>query len=226
MYKGVFGTFLEILFPAKCIFCRKLLVSGEKGICSVCKDSYKETEPEVSSKGAYSICFSSLNYSDQVRKAFHRFKFGGQTNYAQPFGEIMAKTIRENLNGRYDLITWVPISQNRKKNRGYDQAMLLAYAVAVELQDVAVETLIKIKDTPAQSNIGNAAQRKDNVSGAYRIADQTLVIGKRILLIDDILTTGSTLSECASVLQQAGATEVVGVVFASSNEKAKIAGNQ
>jgi predicted amidophosphoribosyltransferase len=92
--------------------------------------------------------------------------------------------------------------------------MLLAYTVALELKDVAVETLKKTVNNTAQSKINTPAQRKKNVAGVYSAIDPTLVQGKKILLIDDILTTGSTLSECASVLLDAGAIEVVCAVFA------------
>jgi predicted amidophosphoribosyltransferase len=100
--------------------------------------------------------------------------------------------------------------------------MLLAYAIALELQDVAVETLIKTVHNKAQSNLSGAATRQRNVEGVYQATDSSLIKGKRVLLIDDILTTGSTLSECTSALLKAGAIEVVCAVLArvdtSSNQ--------
>lgn len=216
MLGRMYGTFLEMLFPPKCVFCRTVLKGHEKSICNECRDTLPHPNHSLSPGGAYSVCAAALRYEGMVKKAFHRFKFGGKANYAKPFGELMADTIRRELAGRYDLITWVPISKTRKRARGYDQSMLLAYKVALELQDVAVETLRKTVNNPAQSKIDAPVQRQKNVEGAYAPIDSQLVQGKRILLIDDILTTGSTLTECASVLLNAGAIEVVCAVFARS----------
>lgn len=218
MIGKLFGSFLEVLFPQKCVFCRSILKGSEKWVCSECRRTLPRPENPLTRGGAYTVCAASLVYKDAVKKAFHRFKFGGKSNYAKPFGEMMAKTVMEHLRGRYDLITWVPISPSRKRSRGYDQSMLLAYTVALGLQDVAVETLRKTVNNTAQSKISIPAQRRSNVAGVYTAVDPALVQGKRILLIDDILTTGSTLSECASVLLGAGATEVVCAVFARAED--------
>jgi competence protein ComFC len=214
MIGNLYSAFLEILFPPKCIFCRSILKGREKWVCPECRETLPRPARPITQGGAYSACAASLVYRDNVKKAVHRFKFGGRSNYAKPLGEMMAQTIKKELQGRYDVITWVPISRRRKSARGYDQSMLLAYAVALDLHDVAVETLKKNVDTVAQSKIGAPVQRRANVAGAYSVIDPALVQGKRVLLIDDILTTGATLSECAAVLLDAGATEVVCAVFA------------
>ena len=216
MLGKLFGPLLEMLFPPKCVFCGSLLRGREKTICSACRKSLPKPEQPVSQGGAYSVCAAALRYEGRVKKAFHRFKFSGKTNYAKPFGVLIAATVRKELAGRYDVITWVPISNHRRETRGYDQSMLLAYTVALELGDVAVETLRKTVDNAAQSKINAPSQRRRNVEGAYAIVEPWLVQGKRVLLIDDILTTGSTLSECATVLLCAGAIEVVCAVFARS----------
>lgn len=217
MIGQLYRAILELLFPQKCIFCRSILKGREKGICTACKNTLPKPKNPLTEGGAYSLCAASLRYEDNVKKAFHRFKFGGKANYAKFFGEIMANTIKKELSGRYDIITWVPISKRRKKDRGYDQSMLLAYTVALALHDVAVESLEKKVNNTAQSKITGPAQRRENVAGVYSATESVLVCGKRVLLIDDILTTGSTLSECASVLLDAGATEVVCAVFARAD---------
>jgi predicted amidophosphoribosyltransferase len=87
--------------------------------------------------------------------------------------------------------------------------MLLALAVALELDNVAVETLRKNANIQAQSSISDKEARKANVSGVYEVTDPELIAGKNVLLIDDIITTGSTLSECARTLLMSGAEAVV-----------------
>lgn len=216
MFQRLSDAILETLLPPKCVLCRKLVKRTDRGICSDCREKYRDQAEKTPGNGPFSVVVSAAPYQDEVRKSIQRFKFRGMSNYAAPFGEMMAEAVRNHLAARYDLITWVPISAPRRRNRGYDQAMLLAYAVALELDDVAVETLQKTVDTPAQSGIQDPNIRKGNVRGAYEATDPSLIEGKRILLIDDIYTTGATLGECAGILLHAGAVEVVGCVFAKS----------
>ena len=96
--------------------------------------------------------------------------------------------------------------------------MLVAMAAALELDDVAVSTLEKFKNVEKQSSMGSAEKRRANISGVYRAVDPELIAGKRILLIDDIITTGSTLSECARTLLDAGAKEVLCAAIAQTRD--------
>ena len=213
---GPAEVLLDLLFPPKCVFCRKLLHKGEEGLCAACRSSLPWTlSGEAGQRLEFvSLCVSPLWYQDAVRASFHRYKFKGMTAYARLFGSLVAQCARENLAGEYDLISWVPLSSERLHERGYDQAMLIALAAALELDDVAVETLRKIRNAAPQSGTESAEERRANISGAYEIIDPELVREKRILLIDDIITTGSTVSECARTLGLAGAESVVCVCLA------------
>jgi ComF family protein len=208
---GILSTVLDLFFPPKCMFCGKFLQKGTDCLCENCAGELPFTRgAQIRQKGDfYDECVSPLLYEGNVRKSILRFKFKGATAYADCYGKLMAECIREYLSGKYDLITWVPLSVKRAKDRGYDQAMLLALAVALALDDVAVETLAKTSHVQAQSTITDKEMRRANVSGVYELKDQELIDGKRILLIDDIITTGSTLSECARVLLLSGAEAVV-----------------
>lgn len=213
------GALLDLLFPPRCVFCRRLLHRGEEGICPRCQQELPwALGAEAEQTGEFfSLCASPLWYQDQVRASFHRYKFKGVRGYSRTYGRLVAQCVQDHLAGRYDLITWVPLSRARLRQRGYDQAMLLASAAALALDDVAAETLCKVRDTEAQSGLGkNDASRRANVLSAYQVTDPTLVEGRRVLLIDDIVTTGSTLSECARVLRTAGATDVVCAALARS----------
>lgn len=213
------GALLDLLFPPRCVFCRRLLHRGEEGICPRCQQELPwALGAEAEQTGEFfSLCASPLWYQDQVRASFHRYKFKGVRGYSRTYGRLVAQCVQDHLAGRYDLITWVPLSRARLRQRGYDQAMLLASAAALELDDVAAETLCKVRDTEAQSGLGkNDASRRANVLSAYQVTDPALVEGRRVLLIDDIVTTGSTLSECARVLRTAGAADVVCAALARS----------
>ncbi len=208
---GVFSALLDLLFPPRCVFCGKLLASGEREICSVCREDLPWLHgAEAERTGEFfSLCVSPLRYQGKVRESIHRYKFKGIRGYGELYGSLVAGCVREHLAGRYDLITWVPLSDKRKRERGYDQAFLLAQAAALELGDVAVETLRKKRDTQAQSGLSEDEERRVNVLEAYECIEKGLVEGKRLLLVDDVITTGSTMSECARVLRTAGCAEVV-----------------
>ena len=216
---GVFSGLLDLLYPPRCAFCRKVLKTGETGMCKKCSDTIKRTHNGGEQGGDFFLsCVSPLYYENEVRDAILRFKFNDTTVYAELFGEFLADCIKENLKGRYDIITWIPLSKKRLKKRGYDQAMLLAMSAALNINDVAVELLLKNTDVPAQSGVGSAEKRRANISGVYSVADEELVRGKRILLIDDIVTTGATLSECAKTLKYSGAEEVLCCTLARTRE--------
>lgn len=219
---GVLQTFLDLIFPPRCVFCRKLLGRGENSYCAGCAQNLPYTEKGGAQTGEhFTICVSPLYYDGVVRDSIHRFKFKDASGYAKGYAQLIADCIRENLGERgerYDFISWVPLSADRLKSRGYDQAMLLAMATALCLDDVAVETLRKHTDVPAQSGVGDREKRRENISGVYEARDPELIADKRILLIDDIVTTGSTLSECALTLLRAGASEVLCATLARTED--------
>ena len=208
---GPMSWLLDLLFPPRCVFCGKLLATGERDFCARCQRELPWLEgPAAEQTGEFfSLCAAPLRYQGVVRDSIRRYKFKGRQGYHKAYGKLVAQCVHDHLAGKYDLITWVPLSEKRKRERGYDQAFLLASAAALELGDVAVETLRKSRHTDAQSGLEGEAERRANVLGAYTAVDPELVAGRRILLIDDVVTTGATFSECARVLRTMGAKDVV-----------------
>ena len=204
----LFYWIAAILFPPKCVLCRKVLGKGETDLCCRCRVE----APEYSAgkrKPQFVDSFAAVWYYDgRVRSSLLRFKFRGARNYAESYGRLLAmKLLREYPEG-FDILTWVPVSAARKRRRGYDQVELIARAAGRELGMTPVSALKKIRNNRQQSRIMGAAQRRANVLGVYRVTDPKLVCGKRVLLLDDILTTGATVSEASRVLLTAGAKEV------------------
>lgn len=208
---GPMSWLLDLLFPPRCVFCGKLLATGERDFCARCQRELPWLEgPAAEQTGEFfSLCAAPLRYQGVVRDSIRRYKFKGRQGYHKAYGKLVAQCVHDHLAGKYDLITWVPLSEKRKRERGYDQAFLLASAAALELGDVAVETLRKSRHTDAQSGLEGEAERRANVLGAYTAVDPELLAGKRVLLIDDVVTTGATFSECARVLRTMGAKDVV-----------------
>ncbi len=211
---------LNILFPPKCVFCGRLLSGKEKNICGNCLIYLPWAEKNKGKEVDYlTRCIFPLWYRDEVVPSFHRYKFGGREEYALIYGSLMAQCVKKQLDKDWDVITWAPLSDKRRKERGYDQAMLLAQVMAMELGEEPIQLLHKIKNIQAQSGISNYDQRRANVQGAYEICDPKLVDGRRIILVDDVVTTGSTLAQCGKMLLLAGAKEVMGVTFARAGER-------
>ncbi len=206
---------LDLLYPPKCPFCGRVLERGEEGWCASCQEELPWVEPgDTRAVDFCDACLSPLWYRGGAREGMHRYKFGGGRGHAELFGLLMAQCLQDRWEESADLITWTPLHPKRRRERGYDQAELLARRVG-ELTGLTVEsTLEKVRATAVQSEISEEEARKANVKDAYRALPGLDLAGKRIILIDDVVTTGATLSECAAALRQAGAASVAGLAFA------------
>ena len=201
---------IRLLYPPKCPFCEKLLQGEERLICGECRRSLPYAGAAGKQSGRfYTLCVSPLFYRDKAREALLRFKFGSRSGSAAAFGSLIADRVDRDLAGEYDLITWVPVSLLRLRRRGFSQSRLLAEETARLLEGETAVLLRKRRYRPPQSRLTSPAARTANVSGAFAAVHPERFRGKRILLIDDVVTTGATLAECARVLLTAGAAGVV-----------------
>lgn len=202
---------LDLIFPRKCVFCGRILDCGEKFVCKRCDEELPFTEGVQSVRQGefFDFCVAPFYYRGRVRESVLRYKFGGKCAYAAAYAGFMQDCISKNIKTEVDVITWVPISGKRLRKRGYDQAELLAEEMARLMGRGAVGTLEKVKDNDAQSGIDRPEKRRANVLGVYRASCPEMIRGKRILLIDDVITTGATMSECARTLLMAGAEEII-----------------
>lgn len=199
---------LLLLFPPKCVLCGKLLTRQQTDLCPHCREHAPEFPGSKISLSFLAQWTGIWYYKDDVRASLLRYKFSGRRSYASAYGRLLAMKLQRMGWDDCDLMTWIPISGRRRFRRGYDQSQLIAKVVARELGLPLIAAAKKIRHTKPQSTMGNAAHRRANILGAYRVTDPELVKDKRILLIDDIVTTGATASECGRVLLTAGAKEV------------------
>ena len=207
---------LEWLFPPKCILCRDILAKEETDLCRRCRTDQPEYHYGKKKVPHVGDLTAVWRYEGQVRKSLHRYKFGSARYYAAAYGRLMAMRILRDL-PEADIVTWVPVSRQRLRRRGFDQVELLAKAVSPELGISAEGLLEKIRNNQANSGLKTSAERRANVLGAYRAVHPELLRGKRVLLLDDIVTTGATASECARVLLTAGAEEVIFAAVAAAS---------
>ena len=199
---------LNLLFPPKCLLCRHILADHELDLCHKCRidgpecTNYQKKLPFIDSWAAV------WYYEDTARRSLLRYKFRGARSYASGYGRLLAMKLQEVHPEGFDVLTWVPVSRLRRFTRGYDQVELLAQAVSSELGMEPMPLLRKIRHNRPQSGIMGDAQRRANVLGVYRVENPELLQGKKVLLLDDIITTGATARECARVLLTAGAKEI------------------
>ncbi len=208
----------SLLFPPKCVFCGRILKDDELEVCADCRKNVRISD-SVSRVSLTEGCVAPLRYENEVRRAVLRFKYHGKTGYAAPFARYMEYALSKAWTPSWELVTFAVSNPTTVRKRGYNQAELLARELAKHYKVPAVSCLRKKRDT-APMNTLNPAQRAANISGAFEICcDPAEIKGKTVLLTDDILTTGVTLTESARTLLNAGAARIYCVVCAKSVSK-------
>ncbi|WP_242835586.1 ComF family protein [Ruminiclostridium josui] len=156
-------------------------------------------------------------YSDSLKEALRRFKFSNKPSYYRAFGKLLALKIESTgQKANFDMIVPVPLYKSRHKQRGYNQAELMAEQISKTLK-VPCEKNLLIKTSPTKSQ--SALKRTDrllNLEDAFMVVSDGVAANKNILLIDDIVTTGSTLNQCCKALKQAGAKRIIAGVIATT----------
>ncbi len=196
-------TVLSFIMPSRCPFCGKRIAYDESE-CSNCRSFFpKDIKRKALPTGEE--CFYPFYYESRYKDAMLALKFKGMRYYAVSFAKAMSGCAKRAY-GEYhiDMITYVPMSGKKKLLRGYNQSKLLADIIARELSVPCCSTLYKNPKTPEQHKLSKE-EREQNVRGAFSLKYSGSLDGKVVLLIDDIITTGNTLSECTRLLRCAGA---------------------
>lgn len=213
---------LDFIYPNSCILCGRMLneydVKKQEFTCNNCKkklEYYLEDScvKRISNKYFdYLLC--TYKYNSLIRKILLDFKFYNKKYLRLFLSSKIIKVLKSINYKKYDYVVPVPISFARYLERGYNQSSLVAFDISKSLGIPMFRfCLIKIKNNKRQSEL-LAHERYNNTKGVYRILNSKLVSQKRIILIDDIYTTGNTANECSRVLKEAGASEVLVVVVA------------
>ena len=205
-----------LLFPPRCVLCEALLRGDDEEICPACKTAAKIFLHHPWKIDHVKSWYAMWQYGGAVRDSLVRYKFRNRRSYCRVYGRELALKLTE-WKIEYDVITWVPVSALRKFRRGYDQVELIAESVGDHLGQSPQRLLHKWRNNRKQSTIRSIEARRKNVRGVYRMIPGADVKGKRVLLLEDIITTGATIGEAASVLKAAGAKEVHAVCVAVAN---------
>lgn len=197
LYKRIF----PVVYPSRCPFCRRPIPCMDFA-CKKCKKDIPVHGYFQGVKGGLQCC-SPLFYHGKFRRAILNFKFKKKIRYSSCFAMLIYTQIQKSYpDFIFDYITYVPLHINDEKKRGFNQSQLIAQDLSALMGIECIPTLKKIKQTQQQHKL-SASERRKNLKGAFKVIDKETVKGKYILLIDDIITTGTTLYECSKALEKA-----------------------
>lgn len=214
---------LDIVYPPYCVSCG---VSDPTWFCSVCRSKVEYLEPPYcvrcgipcttglctkcrDTRHSFTSAHSATQFSEPIVEVIHQFKYGRHIVLADPLAEIMIERFsKTDLQGKFDLIVAIPEEDSRLIDRGFNQAEELAIRLAKTVSvDYCPNILTKTRKTSRQVGL-SAEARARNLLGAYSVARPETIVGRNVLVVDDVMTTGSTLEEAARALKEAGASHI------------------
>jgi len=228
-------TLRDLVYPASCELCGRAL-PGEETICGKCRSALpriKGPRCEICSmphagelekftclnctgaRFAFGFSVSAYRASGEVREMIHRFKYGRAQHLCRPLADLMSEGLADPRVRAFapDALIPVPLHPVRKRERGFNQSQLLSEELRRMVKCPLQPILRRSRYTKTQTEFTRKA-RMQNLRGAFNLVQNASVKGKRLLLVDDVFTTGSTLHQCASVLVKAGAAEVNAITVA------------
>jgi len=204
---------MSVLFPERCIGCSK-----NGGF--LCRECALKTKRQIRNKGSLlfldRLYYWGIYEDRTLSEALRRFKYHGVSSLVSIFSEMLAEVISPHLPSlkKEALIIPIPASRQRKRMRGYNQAELLAEKLSEKIfTPLRSDILAKIRNTTSQTELAGR-ERLFNMKNSFGVLKPDAIKNKKIILVDDITTTGATLSEAARVLKETGAREVIGLVVA------------
>ena len=206
--------FVNFIYPPSCLICGKC---NEKYLCNKCEEElYKNTtfrylrKNKLQEKNFDNLLYI-FPYENDVRRLIINYKFFDKSYLYKIFSKIIIKNEKIcRILKSYDIIIPVPIHKKRKKQRGYNQSELIARDIAFKIENLKIETKVIIKNiNNKQQGLLNKAERIKNVKNVYQMENVEKIKNKKIILFDDIYTTGSTVNEISRILKQNGVKEIL-----------------
>jgi ComF family protein len=217
---NILTEILDFFLPRICPGCGNRLTVEEKTVCPACIKKIKLASPdrlcrefERKFQGKNIVSgFTSLYVFEEGKEfqnIIHALKYSGRFAIGTYLGEQLGKTLLEQIAGwQIDLTIPIPLHQLKKAERGYNQSFYIAKGVSKTLSIPVKQGIVKRKKFTQSQTTMNLKEREENMRGAFKIKKFKELPGKNILLIDDVITTGATISECGRILLEAGANKI------------------
>lgn len=231
LIKNLLEDFIALIFPHTCIACQNALVKGEEQICTSCMAALSPTDYHLNPENElrmkfggrlalhHCLAFYTFRKSSILQKIVHELKYRNNPEVGMMLGRWYGHLLKNaGLNQEFDLILPVPLHISRKIKRGYNQSDYFAEGLSEAMQvPCSAEVLIRNKATQSQTR-KKRMERFQNVENIFEVLQAGKIKGQRILLVDDIVTTGSTLESCAHCIIQAGCSALSIAVIGSAKD--------
>ena len=203
---------LDRLYPrrAVCMGCDSMAAMDDDWLCPACRAKLEQQKVGLFSDPEFTFAAAVWRYQGPAGGMVRRLKYRGVKQLAAPMADMMAEVLSPAGTAQIDMVCWVPMAAGRRREKGFDHAELLARAVAARLEKPCVGVLTRVRRTKQQAKL-NGDERRKNLQGAFEASESAR--DKRLLLIDDVYTTGTTVRECAAALRRAGALDVSVLTF-------------
>jgi len=216
-----YGCDTEVDEGLVCEGCRLALFTHELAVCPKCGRPCTRTA-ETCGQCRTPFSLSRVRalglYVPPFDKLVQAFKYSGKTKVGELLGRALTELVQQDeVLSAADVVCPVPLHSSRLRERGFNQSLLLAAAIAMSTHIPLVEFLVRPKNTPTQTRKTKREQRLKNVAGAFRLRPEASVEGRTVLLVDDVMTTGATLDQAAQELLRGGAASVMGAVVAAAH---------
>ncbi len=237
---NIFSGLLDILYPRHCFACENSLHEEmNTHICASCMEKINKSDTRRCVKCGFELgpgitdsingCTECENTNLKLEKSFfvsdnrdpiksliHQFKYKKHACLATPLGYLLIKLLNQEITCEIDIIVPVPLYWGKKQKRGFNQSALLAKKISSKIPlPISTNNLYRVKNTLSQTHLSRP-QRQKNVFGAFKVKNPEKLHKKNVLLVDDVLTTGTTVSECAKSLKNAGVNKVFLIALARS----------
>jgi ComF family protein len=217
----VFQDFVSLIFPNHCLSCEDSLVKGEQLVCTRCMLQMPQTNYHLDCENAlkkrlsgrmqldYVMALFKFSKNGRVQGILHALKYKNQPDLAVMLGHVYGERMREaEFTKTFDLIVPVPLHATRLRRRGYNQSAKFAEGLSEKLEVPYSDDHMERKVSTETQTRKSKLSRWKNVDEVFRVRQEKDIRGKKILLVDDVITTGSTLEACASQLWKAGCSNL------------------
>ncbi|MGI4867040.1 MAG: ComF family protein [Janthinobacterium lividum] len=223
MLRPLLADFLNLFFPQACLACQEPLVAGERHLCTTCRAELPYTDYHLLPAAqnplsrrfwgklpvAHTLSYLRFLQHGRVQHLLHQLKYQGQQEIGQALGQLYgAELATAGLGLEFDLIVPVPLHRRKLARRGYNQADAFATGLAAALPCPSSATALRRTEHTTSQTRKSRTERWQNVATVFEVAEPQAIIGRHILLVDDVLTTGATLEACGAVLLAAGASQL------------------